>query len=50
MSAQLTAEGLGLDPGDASGPGLGLGLPSSEQIEILRDGVPLHANAVIGDE
>ena len=51
MSAQLAAEGPGLDSSDASGPGLGLGLglPSSEQIEILRDGVPLHANEVIGN-
>lgn len=51
MTAQLaTDEGQGLAPGDASGPGLGPGLPSSEQIEILRDGIPLHANAAIGDD
>ena len=50
MSAQLNAEGPGLDLGDASGPGLWLWVPSSEQIEILRDGVPLHANAVIGND
>ena len=53
MSAQLGGEGQepgpGLAPGDTPGQGLGLGLPSSEQIEILRDGVPLHANAAIGD-
>ena len=50
MSAQLNAEGPGLDLGDASGPGLWLWVPSSEQIEILRDGVPLHANTVIGND